>query len=383
MQRTTTLLIAIGVLIGLLLLATLGRPKDESGKRRFFFQKRPTVTQNVNTDQGLTNAENVNAAPAPAGGAQFGVISGRNVADPAILSSVQDLGAQWIRVNYQFAREEKPELTKLLDAEFNLVVTFKNDDPSNIDTTYGTYNEWPSAGFPYKDKQRYQERIREALKPVVPYLAKGRQVWAQAENEVTDASVNPKGKYWRGTTAQYLTQLAAFSEAVRGLDPRLKVVLSGISSGELEAVINASNPQSTNAQKHVTELLQKGEYDAVDLHFYHCADDIAAKVAWVKQRLPKGRAWISTENGGPDTRCSATPASYDANPAAYEQLQATQVSERLTACAANGGSVCLWFSLFDLTGEEAVFTHMGLLTRENPPRKKPAYGAFQAFIRNQ
>ncbi len=389
MTRPTTAIIGIGFIL-VVLLFVVAYQKDEDGARRFpLFRFRPGAQRNVNgTANENRNAPSANTnAPGDTGketgtatGAQFGVIAGRNIADPAMLSYAQDLGAQWIRVNYQFARAEKPALTTLLDAGFNLVVTFKNDDPSNINTAYGTYEEWPSAGFPYKDKQRYQTVIREALTPVLPYLGKGRQVWAQAENEVTDASVNKKGKYWRGTTGQYLALLGAFSETVHALDPRLKVVLSSISSGELEAVITASNPQSANAQKHVAELLSKGQYDAVDLHFYHCAENIPAKVAWVKQRLPRGRQWISTENGGPDSRCAATPKTYDQDPGGYERLQAAQVTERLTACAQNGGSVCLWFSLFDLTGEVSVFAHMGLLTRENPPQKKPAYQAFQSFV---
>jgi hypothetical protein len=131
----------------------------------------------------------------------------------------------------------------------------------------------------------------------------------------------------------------------------------------------------------LTQLLQASQYDAADLHFYGCVGDIAAKAQWVMQRLPQGKRWISTENGGPDCRCPSTPLCWSpANMAAFEQIQAEQVPARLSACADNGGSICLWFSLFDLQNETSVFAHLGLLDESvMPPRHKAAYDAFAAF----
>jgi len=97
--------------------------------------------------------------------------------------------------------------------------------------------------------------------------------------------------------------------------------------------------------------------------------------------MPAGKLWISTENGGPDYRCPETPTKWDQNPTLFEQIQAQQVPTRLSACADNGGSICLWFSLFDLLKETGdVFSHLGLLDPSvSPPRKKPAYDAFKTF----
>lgn len=82
----------------------------------------------------------------------------------------------------------------------------------------------------------------------------------------------------------------------------------------------------------------------------------------------------------PDSRCPTTPATWQQDPARFEQLQAEQIPERLGACVDEGGSVCLWFSLYDARGEAEVFRHLGLLDQSViPPRKKPAYDAFQAF----
>jgi len=102
--------------------------------------------------------------------------------------------------------------------------------------------------------------------------------------------------------------------------------------------------------------------------------------------LPAGQpiSWISTENGGPDFRCKATPVSWKDDLAQFEQEQAKQVPLRLSACLGNGGSICLWFSLFDLKNSDDVFSHLGLLDQDaTPPRKKPAYDAFKAFVTKQ
>lgn len=75
-----------------------------------------------------------------------------------------------------------------------------------------------------------------------------------------------------------------------------------------------------------------------------------------------------------------TPLHHDADPEQFEQDQAGQVAARLDACAAGGGSVCLWFSLLDLKGEVEVFRDLGLLDQAfSPPRWKPAALAFQSY----
>ncbi len=337
----------------------------------------------ANSAPPATNTpKNANTQPPTSGATSFGVIAGRNASDDQVLPIIKDLGVQTLRVNYRLGDNQNPDLAKLLANGFDLVVMFKNDDPSNSSTTYGTPVQWPSAGFPYVDKARYEQDIQSALRPILPYLAQGRKVYAQSENEVSDASVSPKAKYWRGTTQQYLLQLAAFREAVKALDVRLAVALSGFASSGLDAVVG-SGASTADAQKFYGKLLAAPEYDVADLHFYGCVGDIAAKASWVKARLRSGTGWISTENGGPDYRCASTSATYDQNPTLYLQTEAQQVPERLSACSSNGGSVCLWLSLFDMPNEASVFTHMGLLTATTPPQQKLAYGAFRQFVASQ
>jgi len=49
-----------------------------------------------------------------------------------------------------------------------------------------------------------------------------------------------------------------------------------------------------------------------------CVEDIPAKAQWVKDHMLAGKRWISTENGGPDSRCPGTPISWTQDPALFE-----------------------------------------------------------------
>lgn len=330
------------------------------------------------------------SAPGPP---RFGVLVGA-VPDPVrIVPLLQRLRSSWVRVN-DHLDGRSPDVTPYLRANIDVVITFNNGDRGNVDTSYGSPAQFPAAGFPFRSRERYQRQVRDALAPVLPFLGRGRQVWVQCENEITDASVNPRSRYWRGTLEQYVLQLAAFAEAVHTVDPSIPVVLTSVASRTLDALIQPANPSHADATRLVTRLLNAGPYDAVDLHFYGCVGDIAPKIAWVRSRLAAGKRWISTENGGPDDRCRATSTPYDANPSQFEQEQARQVQARLAACADGGGAVCLWFSLFDLRGEEAAFAHLGLIEISGASRaamrgrgraagglrRKAAFDSFRSFV---
>lgn len=299
---------------------------------------------------------------------------------PEIISYLTELNAGWVRINMDLNGANE-NYTQLFDAGLNVFLAVSNQDPKNADTALGSFKEFPNAGFPYKSKVTYQQKVRELITPALPYLAKGRMLYVQAENEIGDATVNQKSRYWRGTTDQYLTQLQALYETVKAVNPAIPVVLSSFPSETLDALIDSKNDRHDFAMSRTTMMINSKYYDAVDLHFYGCVNDIAAKVKWFKGRLPAGKVWLSTENSGPDSRCTSTPLQYEKDPARYEQLQAEQVKQRLAACAENGGVICLWFSLFDLKGETDVFAHMGLIDSHSAAlRKKPAYDTFKNFV---
>ncbi len=325
-----------------------------------------------------------------------GVLAGNSA---AWIAPVRDLGAAWVRVNHDLDGAFTPDLSvakAYLDAGTNVVLTVSNRNPSNIDDPNGEFASYPGAGFPFPDtpegKQRYQQDVQNVLTQLAPYLASGRTIFVQAENEVVDATIFTTSSYWRGTLAAYLRLLDAFAEKARSVDPAFTVVLSSFTNSALEFVTGpATDPQYPAAYALLTTMLgQSGSYDAVDLHLYGCPEDIAAKVAWVRERMPSDKRWISTEDGGPMQNYCGYPVqgrSVDWNNsdelAAFETEQASQVTRRMRACAQNGGSVCLWFSLFDLTGSGDAFSHLGLLTQEATPREKEAFTAFQTYAGQQ
>lgn len=311
-------------------------------------------------------------APVPdAGGAcahPFGVIGGRHLSQDVVSGILSDLDARWLRMNVLLDGQDV-DVRPYLESGFNLVLTVANRDPANEDRTYDGNGAFAQAGYPFVSKSAYQKDISDLLAPLLPYLSKGREIWVQCENEVFDARVNAKAAYWRGTDAQYMTQLAALFETVRAADERIPVVLSSFASSTLDAAMDPNDSRHAPAATHVATLLE-GRYDAADLHFYGCPDQIDPKIRFIRDQLAPGKRWISTENGGPDTRCASTPAF-------SLELEAQQVPERLTACAHGGGSVCLWFSLFDEPGTGPIFDNLGLLTATQPPVQKPAYDAYK------
>jgi hypothetical protein len=299
------------------------------------------------------------------------------------VSTVQRLGAGWVRLNLATSN---PSYVTYLASGINVVLTVLYREPANIVTDNGTPQEYIAAGFPFKSKAQYQQDIRTFLQPALKYLKSGRQVWVQAGNEIADATVVTKAPFWRGTMEQYLAQQQAFYEAVKSLDPDIKVVQSGFQSETMDVLLGRQGSGYASAMKYMNTLLAPGDYDAIDLHFYGCVEDIPGKVKAIKALLPAGHTvpWISTENGGPNVECKTTPISWSQDLTEFEKVQAQQVPARLSACTQQGGSVCLWFSLFNIKVGSDAFNHLGLLDEDTtPPRQKPAYAAFQAFIAQQ
>lgn len=427
MNQKTLLNICLGVLLFILvlLLVTVGRPRDAAGRRHFFFLKKGGIVQSNNTNMPSNNnnanvantnenvsptnqntnntATNIAHTPANANvttGNTTNTPSGKNTNTTSGNSANQiygvmasagtradgvtyakDLGASWVRVNFKVdGKSSVTTALQYLDGGLNAVVTLTYQNSNNIDTTHGTVAEWPKAGFPYKDKALFESDIKKSIASLTPYLAKGRRIYLQYENEVSDVSYATNAAFWRGTTDQYLTSLAAFAEAVHSTNASLKVVESSFTSQALATIAHPDGSQKYKYQvDRMTKMLASTAYDFSDLHFYNCVSDIAPEVAWVKAHMPSGTGWITTENSGPTPQCSGS-VSWEQDLSKFEQAEAGDVSARMQACRDNGANVCLWFSLFDLNGEVATFNHLGLVTQETSPRKKPAYDAFKQFL---
>jgi len=111
------------------------------------------------------------------GAKRFGVFVSRyETASPEVINAVKELGAAWVRINLDLGPHSQ-DYAPYLAAGINVLLTVCNQDPSNIITTYGTLQDWSFASFPYESKEKYMDEVRTALKPVLPYLKKGQQVW--------------------------------------------------------------------------------------------------------------------------------------------------------------------------------------------------------------
>lgn len=328
---------------------------------------------------------------------------------PDDVGYTQDLNGKWVRTNFALTSERDPitgkgrsasKAIKYLDAGINVILTINDQDDSNILTPYGDLATWPKAGFPYADKTVFQKDVADAVEPLLPYLDQGREIWIQSENEVGDASYSSQnGKkdgnmFWRGTTLDYLQTLDALAEEIHGLDSRLKVVLSSFTSVAEDVVIAPPDPQDPQYEQKLIsynyQVLRMGtmladpNFDVADLHFYGCASDIAAKVQWVQDHMPADKLWVTTEMSGPDYPVCPGAIDWQQDLAGFEQQQAVEVTTRMTACAQSGGSVCLWFSLFDLNDEVPEYNHLGLIEHNTsfpppPVRLKSAYDAFKNY----
>ncbi|MBI5082029.1 MAG: hypothetical protein HZB17_12130 [Chloroflexi bacterium] len=155
----------------------------------------PTSTPIIPTSTiQATNIPSSTVAPTTAAkpSGKFGVLaSGDRATRPEIISYLTELNAGWVRINIDLNGANE-NYTQLFDDGLNVFLMVSNQDPQNADTSLGTLKEFPNAGFPYKSKATYQQKVRALITLALPYLAKGRMLYAQAENEIGDATVNQK-----------------------------------------------------------------------------------------------------------------------------------------------------------------------------------------------
>jgi len=121
----------------------------------------------------------------------------------------------------------------------------------------------------------------------------GRVAFWQCDNEPSNT-----GLLWAGTAPEYVTQLAAFYEAVKSGDPGAKVVLGGCGYDVL-----ASEPGS-EPRAFFAHLLDRGRdvFDVFDVHLYGDPARVPAYVADVRAMMRDhgyDRPVVAGEYGGP------------------------------------------------------------------------------------
>ena len=119
---------------------------------------------------------------------------------PDTIDHLTELGARWVRLNIGLDGTS-PDF-RSFRRRVNVVITFNNADPTTPIARLTAFAQWPNAGFPYKSKAVYQQRIRDTLTPLLPYLSAAARSGFNAKTRSAMPRSPPTGAR-RGTTDQY------------------------------------------------------------------------------------------------------------------------------------------------------------------------------------
>lgn len=294
--------------------------------------------------------------------------------DERSLEALRDQEVGWVRLQYQMGEDppavKQAFLKRLLDEGYGLWLTLYYRDRSNIQDLERLQAS-VQGGFPPQDPLPFQQAIEQIVQPLLDHLkdsgkAPGRWLVIQFGNETLPDDVAPPQpvRFWHGTSEEYLEALELTYEAVKNLDPSLPVAVGGISSEQMESVLEGLGP----LVKWNERLLREGRYDWADLHLYNAVESIPDKIAWVRRR------WIGplavTECGGPDER---TGVSYT------EELHAQDLVRRVRAVLESGAQRVFWAHLRDIPDAlDQLQEDTGLI--ELDWRRKPAFEAYRQLI---
>lgn len=294
--------------------------------------------------------------------------------DPRVFDALSDLGVGWVRIAEYRLGEHHHDLARVTRAGFGLWLTLSHRDAENV-ADPRAIERTRRGGVPPRDGERFQELVRATVEPVVrDLLARGKEpsAWlvVQVENEVLPTDVLPPDRpqrFWHGTGAEYLSTLALAYDAVKSIDWSIPVAAAGLSSEMLaELVAGRHAPLTTWGER----LLQEGRADWMDVHLYHRPDEIAAKVAWVRERWSGPIA--GTEVGGPDPDSGST---------CTDDAQAADLDARLRATRDAGVDRLFWSPLYAGGQMEDRFRPMGLITTDG--RRRPAFERYGTWISSE
>ena len=128
---------------------------------------------------------------------RYGVFDIGGKDEPRIRKALADLGIGWVRLQYRLG-ERETDFCPVLKAGYALWLTIYNRDRNNI-REQGTvgYHASSRGGFAPRDRLRYQDDIRRAVRPLAKFLrARGKRPadWRviQIGNEVVPRDVYPR-----------------------------------------------------------------------------------------------------------------------------------------------------------------------------------------------
>ena len=307
----------------------------------------------------------------------FGIFDISN--DPRVFEAMHTLGVGWVRLQFRMGEADLRALTQrtetLFAEGFRLWLTLYHRDRANI-TDQAGFDQSERGAYPPAEAEAYRHLLAETLTPLVEQLrAQGKQPGAwlvvQLANEVAPADVFPPDRpmrFWHGTAEEYLATLRLTYEAVKAVDPLVPVAAAGISSAMMERVL-AGEPEALAWNER---LLGEGRYDWADVHLRHRAEDVAAKVAWVRARHDGPVA--ATEIGGfcdGEGTCTTSTAYAGA-------VQAEDLEAKMAAALEAGLVRVFWASLVENPAVAPHFQQESLITIDW--QKKPAFFAYEALI---
>lgn len=294
--------------------------------------------------------------------------------DPRMFDALADLGVGWVRIAEYRLGEHRHDLARVTRAGFGLWLTLSHRDAGNV-VDPRALARTPRGGFPPADAEAFKKRVRAAIEPVARDLrARGKDPseWlvVQVENEVLPTDVLPQdrpSRFWHGTGEEYLSTLALTHDAVKSVDPSIPVAAAGLSSEMLAELVAGRHARLTAWGE---KLLREGRADWMDVHLYHRPSEIAAKVAWVRERWDGPIA--GTEVGGPDP---------DSGAACDDDAQAADLDARLRAARGAGVERVFWSPIHAGGQMEERFRPMGLITKEG--RRRPAFARYRTWVASE
>ncbi|GBC85695.1 Beta-xylosidase [bacterium HR11] len=177
---------------------------------------------------------------------------------------------------------------------------------------------------------------------------------------------------WRGTPAQYAYWLGVTARAVRGANPRAKVVLGGLALGGQRLDPN-----------FLEDILGDPQYpagpnfDVMNFHVYR-PERMGPGMDYVRSTLARFGAgdkpiWV-TETGYPSDPTEQWDPRYRG-----PEGQAQWLRDHLPYLRSLGAAKVFWFKLHDADNDSGIRTY-GLLDSDGRP--KPAYDAYRDLIRS-
>ena len=306
-------------------------------------------------------------------------------ADSPYIAELRESGATWMRVPVSW-RAVEPANTN--PASYNWqsadsALAAAQDACLNVIATHGSAPAW-AADVPDGPvrKQNLQDLAEYMADLVERYDGDGKQdapgspvvrYW-ELYNE-PDAAIPETG--WGNAPARYAAMLKVVYPAIKKASPKAKVLIGGLAYDDFQ---DQGGPFSRTFLRDVAAAGGGDYFDIMNFHAFpaFAPNWTTAQGPGLLQKTQAVRGEMSQL--GLDQPIMITESGHfvDGKPGleSSPELQMRYVAELYAQAMAANVEALIWFSLNDL--DPAYYDHVtGLVTRADPPRKRPAYRAYQ------